>query len=446
MDLYTSLQRQQTQMAAKIKDQDLEISGLKAKVNILEDKDRGRVEPAQEDSPIKGESMEIGEEVRVKRSTKLGSNNTEEMVNVLTSMEAVNILTSGVAVVSVSPVVAATTVGVPTVSGLVPTVSAIFSTASMIDAQVAREMEEEFARDNQRLSEQLDRDSEIARLNAKEELKIMIESMDRSNEMIAKHLQEYEQAATDLTIGEKIELINKLVKYPDHHARILKYQAQQSKPLSKNEQREFYMSILRSHAGWKTKHFRGMALEEIKEKFIPIWKQLEDFVLMSSTEEPERVKKKGLKLDQGSSKRMKTSEDVSKEDLKGMMQLVPVEELYVEALHVKHPIIDWEIYSEGKKDYCKIIRLGGHTAVYQHATKDKEKELWVELKRLFEPDFEDQLWTYNQNLMHDPLDWKLYDTCGVHLVFTKDQEIFMMVERDYPLRRGLAIMMICNKL
>nr|GFC50013.1 hypothetical protein [Tanacetum cinerariifolium] len=124
---------------------------------------------------------------------------------------------------------------------------------------------------------------------------------------------------------------------------------------------------------------------------------------------------------------MKTSKDVSEEDLKGMMQLVPLEEVYVEALQVKHPIIDWEIHSKGKREYWKIIRLG-------------------ELKRLFEPDFEDQLWTHNQAFMHDPLDWKLYETCGVHHVFTKDQEIFMLVERDYPLRRGLATMMICNKL
>nr|GEZ82233.1 retrovirus-related Pol polyprotein from transposon TNT 1-94 [Tanacetum cinerariifolium] len=55
------------------------------------------------------------------------------------------------------------------------------------------------------------------------------------------------------------------------------------------------------------------------------------------------------------------------------------------------------------------------------------------------------LWTHNQALMHDPLEWKLYDTCGVHHVFTKDQEIFILVEKDYPLRRGLATMMICNK-
>nr|GEX01301.1 hypothetical protein [Tanacetum cinerariifolium] len=298
--------------------------------------------------------METGEEVGADKSTDLGSNDTDEMVNILSSMEAANILTSGVAAVSISPVAGVSTKGVPIVSGLFPTASAIFTTASVvtpytrrsrgilakdkgkekvvesevpkkrklqehIDAQVAKEIEEEFARENQRVSEQLARDSEIARLHAEEELKIMIEGLDRSNEVIGKHLQEYEQAAADLSVGEMIDLINELVKYQDHHTTILKYQAQQSKPLSKKEQREFYMSVLKSHAGWKTRHFRGMTLEEIKEKFIPVWKQLEDFVPMSLREEGEKVKRQGLKIDQWSSKRMKTSEDVSEEDLKGMM-------------------------------------------------------------------------------------------------------------------------------
>nr|GEV20381.1 hypothetical protein [Tanacetum cinerariifolium] len=279
-----------------------------ARIKLLEDKDRGNAKPTGDDAPIKGRSMEIGEEVRVERSTERGSNDTEEMVNVLTSMEAANILTSGVTAVSVSPVAGVSTVGVPTVSGLV---------------------------------------------------------------------------------------------------------------------------LLRR-------------------------------------------KRKGLKLEQWSAKKMKTSKEVSEEYLKEMMQLVHVEEVYVEALQVQHPIIDWEIHSKGKKDYWKINRLGGNTAVYQffvdmlkhfdredlkqlwalvketlsirQASSDKEMELWVELKRLFELDFEDQLWTHTQNLMHDPLDWKLYDTCGVHHVFTKDQEIFMLVERNYPLRKRLAIVMICNKL
>nr|GEU88197.1 hypothetical protein [Tanacetum cinerariifolium] len=348
-----------------------------ARIMIIEDKDRGRIEPAQEDALIKAGSIEIGEEVEVKRTTELGSNDIKEMVNVLSSMDATNTLTSGVPTVSVSPVATATTVGVPTVSGLFPTVSATFTTASVvkpylrrprgilakdkgkekvveseepkkkklqeqIDAQVAKEMKEEFVRENQKMNEQLARDGEIARIHAEEELKMLIDGLDKSN-------------------------------------------------------------------------------EEIKEKFNPVWKQLEDFVPMSSTDEGERMKRKRLKLDQRSAKRMNTSKDVSKEDLKGMMQLVPVEEFDREDLHQL-----WALVKE--------------TLSIKQATKDKEKELWVELKRLFEPDFEDQLWTHYQNLMHDPLEWKLYDTCSVHHVFIKDQEIFMLVERDYPLRREFALL------
>nr|GEV88191.1 hypothetical protein [Tanacetum cinerariifolium] len=39
-----------------------------------------------------------------------------------------------------------------------------------------------------------------------------------------------------------------------------------------------------------------------------------------------------------------------------MMQLVPIEEVYVQALQVKHPIIDWKVYIEGQRSYWKIIR------------------------------------------------------------------------------------------
>nr|GEX26169.1 hypothetical protein [Tanacetum cinerariifolium] len=247
-------------------------SSPRARVKSLKDKEIRSAEPTQEDAPITRGIMEIGEELGADKSTELGSNDTEEMVNVLSSIEAVNILTSGGVAASVSLASGVSAVSVPTVSGSFPThmrnliigekdkgkqkvveseVPKKRKLQEQIDAQVAREMEEEFARENQRLR-------------------------------------------------EKIKLISELVKYQDHRTKIFKYQAQQSKPLSKKEQREFYMSVLRSHAGWKTKHFRGMTLEQLKEKFTPTSKNV--------------------------------SEGVSEEELKGMMQLVPLEEVYVEAL------------------------------------------------------------------------------------------------------------------
>nr|GEW52831.1 retrovirus-related Pol polyprotein from transposon TNT 1-94 [Tanacetum cinerariifolium] len=170
----------------------------------------------------------------------------------------------------------------------------------------------------------------------------------------------------------------------------------------------------------------------------------------------------------------KSPDEVPEEKIKEMMQLVPIEEVYVEALQVKHPIIDWKVHSEVQRAYWKIIRLGGSSASYQFfidllkhldredlnqlwrlvketlsnrpPTSDKEMELWIELSKLYEPYDEDQMWTHTQNLMHALVEWKLYDSCGVHHVTAKDKEIFMLVEKDYLLRKGLALVMISYKL
>nr|GFC35487.1 hypothetical protein [Tanacetum cinerariifolium] len=99
-----------------------------------------------------------------------------------------------------------------------------------------------------------------------------------------------------------------------------------------------------------------------------------------------------------------------------------------------------------REDLNQLWALVKESLSIREPTSDKEMELWVELKRLYEPNDEDQLWTHTQNLMHAPVEWKLYDMCGVHQVTSKDKEIFMLVEKDYPLRKGLAIVMICYKL
>ncbi|GJT54835.1 hypothetical protein Tco_0989889 [Tanacetum coccineum] len=134
-----------------------------------------------------------------------------------------------------------------------------------------------------------------------------------------------------------------------------------------------------------------------------------------------------------------------------------------------------EVYSEDTRRYWRIIRVGNHTEAYQifadmlkkfdrddlvklwdlvkkrfsttEPTDDKEKELWVELKRLFEPDNDDILWKL-QRYMHDPLVWRLYDTCGVHHVSSvRGHDIFMLVEKEYPLTRGtLGLMMVARLL
>nr|GEV62549.1 hypothetical protein [Tanacetum cinerariifolium] len=293
-----------SEMVSKFAAQELEITNLKARVKLLKDREGGGIAQSGDDAPIKGRSLDEGEE-----AAKRVNDDIEEMETVLTSLDAASILTSG---------------------------------------------------------------------------------------------------------GVQV--------------------TQQRKPLTRKQQREFYTSVLRNQAGWKAKHLKGMTLEEIKEKFDPVWKQIQDFILIGSKEEVERFKRKGLRLQQESVKKLKTSKEVKatqeipEEKVKEIMQLVPVEE------HLDREVLNqlWALVKE--------------TLSIRPAISDKEMELWVELKRLYEPDVEDQLWTPTQNLMHAPVEWKLHDTCGVHHVSTKDQDIFMLIEKDYPLREGLAIVMINYKL
>nr|GEV80252.1 hypothetical protein [Tanacetum cinerariifolium] len=323
------------------------------------------------------------------------------MATVLTSMDAATVLASGVAEVPIGsgsiPTTSPPAAEVPTGSDVIPTTSLIFTT---IDAQVARELEEQLEREDQRMSEQIARDAEVARIHVKEELQSMIDGLDRSNETIAKYLQEYQQFTSELPLERRIELISNLV---------------------------------RSNLGWKVKDFRGMTFEEIKAKFTLAWKQIEDFIPMSSKEEAERLKRKGLSLEQEGAKKLKSSDEVPeevkspdevpKEKVKEMMQLVPIEEVYVEALQVTHPIIDLKVDTED---------------LLKHMDREDLNQLWDLVKE----SLSNRQPTSNKEMKL----WKLYDMCGLHQVTSKDKEIFMLVEKDYPLRKGLALVMIYYKL
>nr|GEW84455.1 hypothetical protein [Tanacetum cinerariifolium] len=175
--LCTSLQRQQSEMVSKFEAQELEITNLKANVKLLEDREGGGITQSRDDAPIKGRSLDEGEE-----TTKRVSDDTKKIATVLTSMDAASILTSeGVQVVPTAAEVATAIVSIPTDNGVVstasptiPTAALIFTTTTesttytrrkgketmvesktpkkkkvqeQIDVQLARELEEEMARD-----------------------------------------------------------------------------------------------------------------------------------------------------------------------------------------------------------------------------------------------------------------------------------------------------------
>nr|GFD15002.1 hypothetical protein [Tanacetum cinerariifolium] len=89
-----------------------------------------------------------------------------------------------------------------------------------------------------------------------------------------------------------------------------------------------------------------------------------------------------------------------------------------------------------REDLAALGNLVKEKFISAVPSEDKEKALWVELKRLFEPDTNDVLWKL-QRYIHAPLTWKLY---------TNWHDIFMLTEKDYPLSNVVMILMLSGKL
>nr|GFD26418.1 hypothetical protein [Tanacetum cinerariifolium] len=115
-------------------------------------------------------------------------------------------------------------------------------------------------------------------IHAEEELKGMIDSLDKSNETIAKYLQKYQDFASELPLEKRIGLISDLVKFQENYSKVYKFQSQQRRPMTKKPKREYYMAMIRNNLWWKVKDFKGLSFKEIEAKFTEVRKQVEDFI------------------------------------------------------------------------------------------------------------------------------------------------------------------------
>nr|GEZ44666.1 hypothetical protein [Tanacetum cinerariifolium] len=127
-----------------------------------------------------------------------------------------------------------------------------------LEVEILRELEEQQEKEDMRMNEQIARDAEVARIHAEEELQGMIDSQDRTNETIAKYMQEDQDFALELPLEKRIELISDLAKYQENYSKDYKFQSQQRRPMTKKQKRDYYMTMIRNNLGWKVKDFKDL--------------------------------------------------------------------------------------------------------------------------------------------------------------------------------------------
>ncbi|GJS64917.1 retrovirus-related pol polyprotein from transposon TNT 1-94 [Tanacetum coccineum] len=186
----------------------------------------------------------------------------------------------------------------------------------------------------------------------------------------------------------------------------------------------------------RRKHFATKRSEEKRNKpptqaqqrKIIAFKRVNTFVNFRTNLVEDSSKRAGEKLEQESTKKQKVDEDKDISELQSLMKVIPDEEevaIDVVPLATKPPtIVDWKIHKEGKNGYFKIIRADRSSKMYlvfSHMLKSFDREdletlwklvkakhgstrpeegyervLWGDLKAMFEPHVEDEIWKLQQ--------------------------------------------------
>ncbi|GKE26277.1 hypothetical protein Tco_1441661 [Tanacetum coccineum] len=104
-------------------------------------------------------------------------------------------------------------------------------------------------------------------------------------------------------------------------------------------------------------------------------------------------KRAGTELEQERIKKQKIDDDQEEAEMKKHMEIVvDEEEIVIDAIPLATKpliIVDWKIIKEGKMGYFQLIRVDGSSRRPEEAY---ERVLWGDLKVMFEPDIESDVW------------------------------------------------------
>ncbi|GJX78803.1 hypothetical protein Tco_0326952 [Tanacetum coccineum] len=323
-----------------------------------------------------------------------------------------------------------------------------------------------------------------------EELAFKLQAEEDEVERLAREkAQQVKEANIDWDdVQAKIDADYQLAKRQKHFA-AKRAEEKRNIPPTRAQQRSIMCTYLKNMEGWKPKDLKNKPFVNIQELFDKAMKRVNTFVdyrtelveQSSKKAEAEIAHKSSLKrerveLEQESIKKQKVDEDKETEKLQSLIEVVPDEEevtIDVVPLATKSPtIVYWKIYKEGKKSYYQIIRANGSSKMYLvfgHMLKIFDREdletlyklvkakfgstrlvedldlvLYGDLKIMFKPHVEDNVWKNQSN--YRVLDWKLYDSCGVHSLRKQTVHIHMLVEKRYPLTPATIIDMLNRKL
>ncbi|GJZ77331.1 hypothetical protein Tco_0642003 [Tanacetum coccineum] len=273
-----------------------------------------------------------------------------------------------------------------------------------------------------------------------------------------------------------VELVNQRKKhFAEERAR-----AKRNKPMTQSQLRTYMMNYLKNQGTWKLSQLKNLSFEEVKEEFNKLVKQTSKRLKSDDAKDDEPTKKTGKRRKQMARKGLHTdldkddsedSDEASEQDDSASGTKIPINPVPVA---MKSPsIATYKIIKQGERGVYQIIREDGTDIVYINfgaMLKDITRDDLTELYRIVmnrygmngpEDELEKVLWEYLKNMFEEPLStdpiwsllgqqriisWRYYDTCRVHCLNLESMDIYMLIERQYPLSAEVCKAMLDKKL
>ncbi|GKB27980.1 hypothetical protein Tco_0867381, partial [Tanacetum coccineum] len=265
-----------------------------------------------------------------------------------------------------------------------------------MDEELARKMEEE----------------ERAKFNAEQEARALQEEEERLNLEAAwklqKQLDERQQVPTEATQSKGIDW---------NDPSVLRYHVLKNKHVSIAQARRNMITYLKNQGGSEVE--KGSSKPSKRET--------------SKTVEEEKVVKEDVKPDPVMSEKKAVGTRIKTLARRRAILNDEEESVTPEFLSIKYPIVNWEYQLLGRMEITdmevyKLTRADGIVSFHgerfeDHSLEEKELILWGDLRTMFDPDKQDEIWKNQES-------WK----------------INMLVKKKYPLKKEILEKMINLKL
>nr|GEV48322.1 hypothetical protein [Tanacetum cinerariifolium] len=254
------------------------------------------------------------------------------------------------------------------------------------------------------------------------------------------------QEREQLSIKERSKLLAELIESRRKYFAAKRDEEIINKPPTKEQQKSLMCTYMKNIEGYKQKDLKEKSFDDIKKMFDKVYKRVNTFVDMNTEIVEQSIKKTQAEVTEGSSKRAREELDqesakkqkldeqvqakVADDDiveLKRCLDIVPEDDddVAIEAtpLSSKSPTInlnreDLEVLRSIVKERFKKTK----------SVDDMDNLLFQTLKTVFEHHVKDIIWKYQQGAVkvHN---WKLFNSCGVYCVTTKNMVYYLLVEK-----------------